>query len=34
MENIAEDLSTMRRTPLHPEHVAAMGRIGAQKTYK
>lgn len=34
MENIAEDLSTMRRTPLHPEHVAAMGGIGTRKTYQ
>lgn len=34
MENIAEDLSIMRRTPLHSEHVAAMFRIGAQKTYQ
>ncbi len=34
MENIAEDLATMRRTPLHPEHVAAMREIGYSKTYK
>ncbi len=34
MENIAEDLSTMRRTPLHSEHVEAMRQIGAAKTYK
>ena len=34
MENIAEDLATMRRTPLHPEHVAAMREIGASKSYK
>lgn len=33
MENIADELSTMRRTPLHPEHVAAMREIGAEKCY-
>lgn len=34
MENIADDLSTMRRTPLLAEHVAAMRQIGTDKTYK
>lgn len=34
MENIADDLSTMRRTPLHAEHVAAMREIGTERTYK
>ena len=33
MEHIADDLSTMRRTPLHPEHVAAMRAIGSEKRY-
>jgi thioredoxin reductase (NADPH) len=34
MENIAEDLTTMRRTPLHAEHVAAMREVGTEKRYK
>ena len=34
MENIAEDLSTMRRTPLHPEHVEAMRAVGTVKHHK
>jgi thioredoxin reductase (NADPH) len=33
MENIADDLSTMRRTPLHPEHVAATRAIGRRADY-
>lgn len=33
MENIADDLSTMRRTPLHPEHVYAMRQIGIEREY-
>ena len=34
MEQIADDLSTMRRTPLHAEHVEAMRAIGSSKHYK
>lgn len=34
MEQIADDLSTMRRTPLHPEHVEAMRAVGAIRHYK
>jgi thioredoxin reductase (NADPH) len=34
MEQIADDLSTMRRTPLHPEHVDAMRAIGSVRHYK
>jgi thioredoxin reductase (NADPH) len=34
MEQIADDLSTMRRTPLHPEHVEAMRAIGSIKHYR
>lgn len=34
MENIADDLSTMRRTPLHLEHVEAMRAVGTVRTYK
>jgi thioredoxin reductase (NADPH) len=34
MEQIADDLSTMRRTPLLPDHVEAMRAIGAAKHYK
>ncbi len=33
MEQIADDLSTMRRTPLHPEHVEAMRAIGTTRHY-
>ena len=33
MEQIADDLSTMRRTPLLPEHVAAMRKIGNEHRY-
>ncbi|MBL0923670.1 MAG: FAD-dependent oxidoreductase [Sphingomonadaceae bacterium] len=33
MEQIADDLSTMRRTPLLPEHVEAMRAIGKVKQY-
>jgi thioredoxin reductase (NADPH) len=33
MEKIADDLSTMRRTPLLDEHVEAMRAIGAAKQY-
>lgn len=33
MEQIADDLSTMRRTPLHPEHVEAMRAIGTERHY-
>ncbi|HEV7233982.1 MAG TPA: FAD-dependent oxidoreductase [Sphingorhabdus sp.] len=34
MEKIADDLATMRRTPLHPEHVEAMRDIGQERAYK
>jgi thioredoxin reductase (NADPH) len=33
MENIADDLTTMRRTPLLPEHVAAMRTVGKEGRY-
>jgi thioredoxin reductase (NADPH) len=33
MEQIADDLSTMRRTPLLPEHVEAMRAIGKERHY-
>jgi thioredoxin reductase (NADPH) len=33
MEQIADDLSTMRRTPLLPEHVEAMRAIGTERYY-
>ena len=33
METLAQDLSTMVRTPLHDSHVAEMRKIGAIRTY-
>ncbi len=33
MERLAADLATMVRTPLHDSHVAAMRRVGQDKTY-
>jgi thioredoxin reductase (NADPH) len=33
MEQIADDLATMRRTPLHAEHVEAMRAVGANRHY-
>lgn len=34
MEKIADDLATMRRTPLQSEHVTAMREIGRRKQYR
>ena len=33
MESIAGDLATMKRTPLEPEHVAALRNAGCERTY-
>ena len=34
METIADDLTVMRRTPLEPEHVAALRTIGGERSYR
>lgn len=34
MEQLGQDLETMRRVPLAPEHVDAICEIGAERTYK
>lgn len=33
MESFAQDLAQMQRTPLHDDHVAALRRIGEERTY-
>lgn len=34
METLGQDLETMRRVPLAPEHVAAVCEIGGERAYK
>ena len=34
METLGQDLETMRRVPLAPDHVAAIGEIGGEKLYR
>ena len=34
MESLANDLSTMVRTPLAEAHVRAMRRVGEERTFK
>ena len=33
METIADDITVMRRTPLEPDHVAALRAIGSERRY-
>jgi len=34
MESLAQDLSTMVRTPLHDSHVAALREIGVERDWQ